>query len=128
MNKLFSGETQMEKMEILEKIKEFFQSKNVELEITTIEDTDGKLAFEIWFEKSLEMSEEEYHKLENLMSGFHFSLIDMWEDFGDDTYERKSYFGTQEYQNKEEVEVSIFYTRVWTKKNTIYFIDKIWIE
>jgi len=114
--------------EVLEKIKEFLEKKNTELETITLEDDNGKLAYEIWLKDPLELSEEEYNKLGKLITGSKFSLIDSWETIEDDTYERKSYLGVDEYQNNEDVEVSVFYTRIWTNKNMYYFIDKVWIE
>jgi len=114
--------------EIFEKIKEILQAKNAQLEIMDLEDPDEGLLYEITLKEPLELSEEEYHKLENLIISLHFSIIDTWETIGDNTYERKSYVGVEEYQNKDDVIISVFYTRVWTKGVETYFIDKIWIE
>jgi len=118
----------MQKEKIVDKIKEFFKPKNQEIEVMILEDVANKISYEVRFKEPIQLSEEEYRNLQNLITGLHFSIIDSWETIGDYTYERKSYLGVEEYQNKDETEIDIFYTRVWTKNDTIYFLDKIWIE
>jgi len=119
----------MEKEEIIEAIKEFFNSKNAEFNVTQPKETaNDTLLVGIKFKEPIELTEQEYDELRDFLKRLHFSPIDTWENNVIHSYGYRSYTGIDEYQNNDNDDVRLYYTKVCTRGKATYFIDKIWVE
>jgi len=115
--------------ELIEKIKEFLDSKNAEFSVGEPEETvNDTTLVEIKFGKPIELTEKEYEKLDELLRFLGFLPADTWDNRVNYSYSSRSYKGVDEFKNRNDDQVRIYYTKVSTGDETTYFVDKIEFE
>jgi hypothetical protein len=115
--------------EVIEKIKEFLVEKNAEFNIGQPEETvNDTTLVEVKFGEPIELTEEEYDKLCNFLKSLGFLPSDTWENQVIYSYGYRSYKVVDEFTDKNDDQVRLYYTKVSTRDETRYFIKKIEIE
>lgn len=115
--------------ELMEKIKEFLDGKNAEYNIGQPEETvNDTTIVEIKLGKPIELTENEYEKLGDLLRFLGFRPTDIWENRVNDSLNYRSYKGVDEFLDKNNDQVRIYYTKVSTGDETTYFVNKIEFE
>jgi|GEM_PF-3295233 len=115
--------------EIIEEIKELFNTKNAEFNVGQPEKTeDNTLLVEIDFKKPIKLTDEERDELYNLLRSLGFHLMNGVSNQVNDFIDYKEWVGEDEFENDYGDEVIIHYTEVETRGKTTFFIDKIVIE
>ncbi|ALG96990.1 hypothetical protein [Sulfolobus monocaudavirus SMV3] len=115
--------------ELMEKIKEFLDGKNAEYNIGQPEETvNDTTLVEIKLGKPIELTENEYEKLSDLLRFLGFRPTDIWENRVNDSLNYRSYKGVDEFLDKNNDQVRIYYTKVSTGDETTYFVNKIEFE
>jgi len=116
--------------EIVEKIKEFFITRNANFDVDQPEETeDNTTLVEIKFREPIELTEKEYDKLSDLLRYLGFLPSDTWENRVIDSLGYRSYKGVDEFKNyRNDDQVRIYYTKVSTGDETTYYVNKIEFE
>jgi len=115
--------------DLIEKIKEFLNARNAKFNVGQPEETvNGTTLVEVKFGEPIELSEGEYDKLYNLLESLGFLPSDIWENRVINSYGYRSYKGVDEFKDRNDDQVRIYYTKVSTGDETTYFIDKIEVE
>ena len=115
--------------DLIEKIKEFLNARNAKFNVGQPEETvNGTTLVEVKFGEPIELSEGEYDKLYNLLESLGFLPSDIWENRVINSYGYRSYKGVDEFEDENDDQVRIYYTKVSTGDETTYFIDKIEVE
>jgi len=115
--------------DLIEKIKEFLNARNAKFNVGQPEETvNGTTLVEVEFGEPIELSEGEYDKLYNFLESLGFLPSDIWENRVINSYGYRSYKGVDEFKDKNDDQVRIYYTKVSTGDETTYFIDKIEVE
>ena len=115
--------------DLIEKIKEFLNARNAKFNVGQPEETvNGTTLVEVKFGEPIELSEGEYDKLYNLLESLGFLPSDIWENRVINSYGYRSYKGVDEFKDRNDDQVRIYYTKVSAGDETTYFIDKIEVE
>jgi hypothetical protein len=115
--------------EIIEEIKELFNTKNAEFNVGQPEKTeDNTLLVEIDFKKPIKLTDEERDELYNLLRSLGFHLMNGVSNQVNDFIDYKEWVGEDEFENDYGDEVLVYYTEVRTGGKTTFFIDKIVVE
>ena len=92
------------------------------------ETVNGTTLVEVKFGEPIELSEGEYDKLYNFLESLGFLHSDTWENRVIYSYGYRSYKGVDEFKDRNDDQVRIYYTKVSAGDETTYFIDKIEVE
>jgi len=115
--------------EIIEEIKELFNTKNAEFNVGQPEKTeDNTLLVEIDFKKPIKLTDEERDELYDLLRNLGFHLMNGVSNQVNNFIDYKEWVGEDEFENDHGDEVIIHYTEVRTGGKTTFFIDKIVVE
>ena len=115
--------------EVIEKIKEFLNARNAKFNVGQPEETvNGTTLVEVKFGEPIELTEGEYDELYNFLKSLGFLPSDTWENRVIDSYGYRSYKGVDEFEDKNDDQVRIYYTKVSAGDETTYFINKIEVE
>jgi len=115
--------------EVIEKIKEFLNARNAKFNVGQPEETvNGTTLVEVKFGEPIELTEGEYDELYNFLKSLGFLPSDTWENRVIDSYGYRSYKGVDEFEDKNDDQVRIYYTKVSAGDETMYFINKIEVE
>ena len=115
--------------DLIEKIKEFLNARNAKFNVGQPEETvNGTTLVEVKFGEPIELTEGEYDELYNFLKSLGFLPSDTWENRVIDSYGYRSYKGVDEFEDENDDQVRIYYTKVSTGDETTYFIDKIEVE
>jgi len=115
--------------EVIEKIKEFLNARNAKFNVGQPEETvNGTTLVEVKFGEPIELTEGEYDELYNFLKSLGFLPSDTWENRVIDSYGYRSYKGVDEFEDRNDDQVRIYYTKVSAGDETTYFINKIEVE
>jgi hypothetical protein len=115
--------------EVIEKIKEFLNARNAKFNVGQPEETvNGTTLVEVKFGQPIELTEGEYDKLCNFLESLGFLPSDNWGNRVINSYGYRSYKGVDEFRDKNDDQVRLYYTKVSTGDETTYFINKIEVE
>ena len=115
--------------EVIEKIKEFLNARNAKFNVGQPEETvNGTTLVEVKFGEPIELTEGEYDELYNFLKSLGFLPSDTWENRVIDSYGYRSYKGVDEFKDRNDDQVRIYYTKVSAGDETMYFINKIEVE
>jgi len=115
--------------EIIEKIKEFFITKNADFDVgQPIETEDNTTLVEIKFREPIELTKEQYDALYDFLKDLGFYSMNGAENKVNDFIGYKSWVGSEEFENDDGDKVFVYYTKVSTGGETTYFIKKIEVE
>jgi len=112
--------------ELIQEIKEFFNTKNAEFEVGQPEKTENNtLLVIINFKEPIELTEDEYQELNDLLRNLGFYAMNGAENQVNDFIDYKSWVGEDEFENEDNHEVLVYYTKIKTRGKTKFFIEKI---
>ena len=115
--------------DLIEKIKEFLNARNAKFNVGQPEETvNGTTLVEVKFGEPIELTEGEYDELYNFLKSLGFLPSDTWENRVIDSYGYRSYKGVDEFEDENDDQVRIYYTKVSAGDETMYFINKIEVE
>jgi len=109
----------MEKEEVIQKIQNFFVSRNISRDIGLDVSPD-----EIKFREA-ELSEEGYDQLVQFLRGLGFSPIGTWEENLNYSFNSKSYLCTDDFRDSNDNLLKVYYTKIWTRNETLYVVERI---
>ena len=114
----------MEKEEIVKEIKRFFSLKRGDVKI---ERSWSEIV--VKFKEDVELTEEGYERLYEFLKSLGFLPSDIWESAVIEAWGYRSWASVDVFKNyRNNIELSVYYTRVWAKGETRYFVNKIDIE
>jgi hypothetical protein len=114
----------MEKEEIVNEIKRFFSLKKGDVEIER-----SWTEVVVKFKEDIELTEEGYERLHDFLKNLGFLPSDIWENAVIEAWGYRSWISADVFKNyKNGIELNVYYTKVWTKGETRYFVNRIDIE
>ncbi|AME30095.1 hypothetical protein AZ270_gp72 [Acidianus tailed spindle virus] len=119
----------MDYEEVIQTIKEFFNSKNAEFNVGQPQKTENNtISIVVDFKEPIELTEEEYDDLYDFLDNLGFYPINGAENQVNNYIGYKSWVGVDEFENDDGDEVIVYYTKVCTGGKTTFFIKKIEVE